>query len=109
MENSRDFQLLVRLWDLWSADGQVSAQDITSILDPMRAPEELLPKVAGRLGFFPPTLIDTSSLRHILSVFPYCIRRKGSAEGIRALLQALLRAQGYNESSVWCDVTYEAD
>lgn len=55
MQNSRDFQLMVRLWQLWVSENRMQATALASYSDPESVPDTWLELEAIKLGFRPRT------------------------------------------------------
>lgn len=94
-EESRDFQLLCRLYNLCINDLIFGASKITDILDPLECDERLLPLVAKYVGFFTKLDIPTRTLRYILSAFPSLIKDKGTSNAVYGAVIAILKSENY--------------
>ena len=79
---SRDFQLFARLYDIVFQSCRFSIDSLESISDTMRCNESLLPLLATKIGFFTDLNLTDKSFRTILTAFPYIIKYKGSIKGI---------------------------
>lgn len=82
VNESRDFQLFSRLYDLVFQSARFSIDSIEQSSDTMRCNDALLPLIATKVGFFTDLKLTNKSDRKVLSAFPYIIRYKGSAYGI---------------------------
>lgn len=82
MQESRDFQLLSRLYDLVFQAARFSIDSMEQISDTMRCNDLLLPLVATKVGFFTDLNLTSKADRICLSAFPYIIKYKGSLQGI---------------------------
>lgn len=91
VEQSRDFQLLCRMFDVIFNGTLVNADKIRLQLDPRTCDDRLLPLLASYLGFFPQIDIPADVVRNILSVFPTLIKYKGTEKAIRLACLAVLR------------------
>ena len=78
VENSRDFQLLCRLFDYMINGIKYDINSILNILNPMKINDRMLNLLCTKLGFFPKNQYDSRTLRYILSTFPYIIKNKGT-------------------------------
>ena len=78
VNESRDFQLLCRLFNLIVNDLLYSSSTMRSVSDTENSPSELLDLLCGRVGFHPLTHIPGKELRAILKCFPHLIKYKGS-------------------------------
>lgn len=94
LQESRDFQLFARLWNMLFLRKHFKAKSILQILDPMTCPERYLDDLRDRLGFEPMIDIEPSKLRVILKVFPYLIRRKGSMRAVKTAVRVALLLEG---------------
>lgn len=93
VEQSRDFQLICRLYNTVINNLIFDAHNITRILDPLNCDEKLLPLISSYVGFFPRVDINTRTLRYILSAFPTIMQNKGSELAIREAVAAILKAE----------------
>lgn len=92
-EQSRDFQLLCRMYDFVINNLIFNASSMQNILSPLKCDEKLLPLIAKRVGFFSDVEIDTRVLRYILDAFPTIMRDKGSELAIREAVTAILKSE----------------
>lgn len=90
VEESRDFQLLCRIVDIYLKGCLSKSSYLPYQLDLDTCSEQLLYAVAYMQGFTTKMYIPPNILRNILKVFPYCIKRKGTEEAIRAAAYAVL-------------------
>ena len=93
MEESRDFQLLLRLIDLTNRGIKFDIDSMISLTNPMKIKSEFLNLYATKVGFFPKRSIDENTLRYILSAFPYIIKNKGNKQGIQQAVATILKAE----------------
>lgn len=93
IDESRDFQLLCRLWEVWFAGAKNRADSIPHILDPDIADDSLLELLCTRVGFFPRIKIDAAVLREIIKAFPFIVKKKGTKEGIEQAVYTILKAE----------------
>lgn len=82
VDNSRDFQLLCRLYDCINNGVKYSIDSITSIIDTETCNARLLQLLQTKLGFITDAEIDNESLRYILRAFPEIMKNKGSKKAI---------------------------
>lgn len=95
---SRDFQLIGRLYDLVLNAVKTDADIISSLPSGDNLPDSLLDLYAMTLGLKLRTSRYTSAhLRAVCKVFPELLRTKGSIHSIRVLCNALLAAEGISE------------
>lgn len=94
LENSRDFQLFARLWNMLFLGKKHKAKSILNVLDPMLCPEQYLDLLRDRLGFEPTIKIEPKDMRVILKAFPWLIRNKGSLKAVSTAVRISLMLQG---------------
>lgn len=90
VEESRDFQLLCHIIDVYLNQAIEKTFDMRFSLDPKQCRAELLPLLARRMGFITSLHIPDDVLRAICSVFPTCIKMKGTLYAIRLAAHAIL-------------------
>lgn len=90
-EESRDFQLLSRLYDCVINGIQFDVSTMTSILDTKTCRDIMLPLLQTKLGFFSKKEIDNYSLRYILQTFPDLVKNKGSLKAIKDTIATYLK------------------
>ena len=90
VEESRDFQLLCHIIDIYINQAIEKTFDMRFSLDPQQCRAELLPLLARRMGFITGMHIPDGVLRAICSVFPTCIKMKGTIYAVRLAAHAIL-------------------
>ena len=90
VDESRDFQLLCRVLDIYLKGCLSKSSYIPYQLDLDKCSEQLLYAIANMQGFTTNIYIPPNILRNILKVFPYCIKRKGTKEAIEVASYAVL-------------------
>ena len=98
---SRDFQLLSRLYDLAFQCARFSIDSMEQASDTMRCNDALLPLIATKIGFFANLKLASNSDRKILSAFPYIIKYKGSIQAIELvtnLFEQLMNTSVYTRT-----------
>ena len=90
VDESRDFQLLCRVIDVYLKGCLNKSGYIPYQLDLDKCDEQLLYAIANMQGFTTKKYIPPNILRNILKVFPYCIKRKGTREAIELASYAVL-------------------
>lgn len=103
-KSSRDFQLFCRLYDLIDNANIFNCKSVENLLNPMKVLDNSVTLLATRIGFFPKNIYNTYVLRHILSIFPYSIKYKGSKKGIFMMVNAVMRAE-QNYGKLGIDIT----
>lgn len=104
LKNSRDFQLISRIYDLSNNAVRYTIKSMSNMLDPMLVSSRLLPLLCTRVGFFPKAQYNSNALRHILSVFPYAIKYKGSKKGIDIAINGIMKAENnFDEYHIFID------
>ena len=91
-DQSRDFQLFLRVLDCVQNGVKFDIDSMVNILDPSKVSNRLLPLLAERVGFFPRRELNSNMLRYIISAFPYLIKYKGSKKGIEEAIAVVLKA-----------------
>lgn len=82
INESRDFQLFSRLYDLVFQSSRFSIDSMEQSSDTLHCNDKLLPLIATKVGFFTDLNLTSYADRLILTAFPYIIRYKGCLEGI---------------------------
>ena len=90
-KQSRDFQLLCRLYDMVYNGLQYDISTIPSILDTSICRDTVLPLLQTKLGFFTNKETDSVSLRYFLDVFPLLVKNKGTAKAIQQAVITFLK------------------
>ena len=90
VDESRDFQLLCRVIDIYFKGCLSKSSTIPYQLDLDKCDEQLLYAIANMQGFTTKKYFPPNVLRNILKVFPYCIKRKGTKEAIKLASYAVL-------------------
>lgn len=90
VDESRDFQLLCRVIDVYLKGCLSKSSIIPYQLDLDKCDEQLLYAIANMQGFTTKKYFPPNILRNILKVFPYCIKRKGTKEAIELASYAVL-------------------
>lgn len=90
-EESRDFQLLTRLYDSVFNGMKFDTDSITSLINTKECRTNILQLLQTKLGFFTERKLDDEKLRSILECFPILVRNKGSLKAIKEALYLFLR------------------
>lgn len=85
INESRDFQLFARLYDLVFQSNRFSIDSMSCISDTMNCNDTLLPLLATKVGFFTDLNLTSKADRQILSAFPHIIKYKGSMKAIELI------------------------
>lgn len=93
VKESRDFQLLCRLYDMTHQDIRYHIDTMTDALTAEKANNRILPLLADRVGFRTNKHIDDNVLRYIVAAFPYIIKNKGTKKGIEQAAATILKAE----------------
>lgn len=96
INESRDFQLFARLYDLVFQSSRFSIDSLEQVSDTMRCNDALLPLIATKVGFFTDLNLTSRADRLILSAFPYIISYKGSFRGIELVANVFERIMNTN-------------
>ena len=90
-DESRDFQILCRLYDSIYNGIKYDADSIKYIVDARNIQSGLLPLLQTKLGFLTKKNLNDTEIRYVLRVFPELVRNKGSLNAIRKLLNMCLK------------------
>ena len=82
VNESRDFQLLCRLYDCIINGVKFDIDSIRYITDTKNCNSRLLDLLKTKIGFYNDKYIFSDDMRIILEAFPYIIKYKGSKRGI---------------------------
>lgn len=91
VSESRDFQLLLRLYDSIFGGLKYDIDTMQYITDTKNIRNVLLPLLATKLGFFSDLELDDRSLRLILEALPYFLQYKGALEGVKEVINLYLK------------------
>lgn len=94
VNESRDFQLLCRLYDAAFASVKYSVDSLHHASATNQCNDALLDLLRYKAGLFKPLSCTKAQLRMILEVFPFIIRQKGSVQGVSAVLNIFHRMFG---------------
>ena len=98
INESRDFQLVSRLYDLLFSGVKYDIDTMVNVLDATLAKDSVLQLMCTKIGFFPRIEIDANVLKYIIASFPYIIKNKGNKLGIQYAVNAILKSES-NPSS----------
>ena len=90
-DESRDFQLLSRLYDSVFNGLKFDTDSILNLIDTKVCRASILQLLQTKLGFFTERKIDDEKLRSVLECFPTLVRNKGSLRAIKESLYLFLR------------------
>lgn len=90
VNESRDFQLVSRLYDLVFQSTRFSIDSIDYISDTEHCNEAILDLLGSKVGFFSSLKLTDSTYRKVISAFPYIIRYKGSKTGLQLILNLFM-------------------
>lgn len=105
-EESRDFQLLCRLYDCVFNGVLYDSKAISNISDTKSIKENLIPLLQTKLGFFTDDTFMLSNLRYALRGFPLMVKNKGSRTGISYAVNNFLKMNNIFSPAV---VTYQKE
>lgn len=88
---SRDFQLLLRLYDSIFGGLRFDIDSMQAITDTMHIKNTFLPLLATKLGLFLNLDIDDRGLRYVLAALPSFLKYKGSLMGVRQVINLYLK------------------
>lgn len=108
VNDSRDFQLLCRLYDCVNASVMSDIDTMTNILVSRDCNSVMLDHLATKVGFFPKHNIGNEDLRYIVEAFPYIIKYKGSRRSIEEAINVFLKINNVN-SDVYIEIINKTD
>lgn len=95
VNQSRDYQLLCRLYDVVMNGVKYNIDALGNITDNARIQSNLLSLLQTKVGFFESEVTD-DKLRYLLDAFPYIMKNKGSLKGIEQALNVYLKMNHIN-------------
>lgn len=95
INQSRDFQLLCRLYDVVMNGVKFNIDAVGSITDNEKIQSNLLSLLQTKVGFFEKYATD-DNLRYILDAFPYIMKNKGSLKAVEQTLNVYLKMNHIN-------------
>ena len=98
-EESRDFQLLGRIYDCIINAVKLDIDSIPTIVDTSQCLSSILPLLQTKVGFFTENTLQDKELRYAIEAFPYIVKKKGSREGIIECLNLFLQVNNILKSS----------
>lgn len=107
VNESRDFQLIGRLYDCIINGIKVDVDSIENIIDTNSCSGSLLQLLQSKVGFFTSVAITTEDLRIVLDAFPRMIKNKGSLLGIKQAINTFLKVK-HLKTGAYLTVTNEA-
>ena len=93
VNQSRDFQLLLRLYDSIFSGVKFDIDSMQGIINTSKSRNSILPLLSTKVGFFTNLEINDDKLRIILGGFPLIVRKKGSLLAIKQTLNLYLKAE----------------
>lgn len=100
IEESRDFQLLSRLYDLTYNGLRYNIDSMINLNDPMKINDQFLPLLGTKVGFITDKNIEVNLWRYILSSFQYSLKYKGSIKGVRNAVSSILLYEGKTQEDI---------
>ncbi len=80
--NSRDYQAILKLFDLIINAIKSDIDNFVSLINPDRCPDHMLPLLASYVGYDYDTKESIEANRLIIKYYPYLIHNRGSETGI---------------------------
>lgn len=105
LQQSRDFQYLTRLMDIWFRGFKFDADMILKMADPLACPDEYLQALSEKIGFYPRKHIENEDLRIILKAFPWMYKYKGSRKAIDMAVRIGLMLNGIDANASQLRIT----
>lgn len=93
VEQSRDFQLLCRLYDILISAEKNNVDATSTLVQPNNIKSILLSLLCSRCGFITSYYLDDDILRNIAAAFPFIVRKKGTLQGIALAVNTILKAE----------------
>ena len=93
-EDSRDFQLMLRLLDCVNNGVGFYTDSIANTADTKLCSASLLELLKTKIGFLSNVEFQERELRYILRGFPYIMKYKGSLRGIQEAVYVYMNAKG---------------
>lgn len=117
VDESRDFQLLCRLYDIVNNGVRYDIKSMVNLLDANICLDSTLDLLATRKGFFTNNTFDTKLYRALLDGFPYIQKYKGSKIGVEMVVSLILRLDGlltnakveWDKNNSRVDITTDSD
>ena len=91
VNDSRDFQVLCRAYDVLFNMIKFDIDSMTKVLSAADIRSNVLPLLQQKLGFFTDKTIDDDSLRMVLGAFPILLKGKGSLRSIKQAINVWLK------------------
>ena len=91
VDQSRDFQLLGRMYDCVVNGVKFDIDSMTHAIDTNSCRSNFLPLLQTKIGFFSEKAITDDELRYILKAFPTLIKNKGSILAIKQAIWMYLK------------------
>ena len=105
LQQSRDFQYLTRLMDIWFRGFKFDADMILKMADPLSCPDKYLQALREKIGFYPRKHIENEDLRIILKAFPWMYKYKGSRKAIDMAVRIGLMLNGIDANASQLRIT----
>lgn len=104
IEESRDFQLFSRLYNLILGGIKFDVDSILNLYDPNKCNNRVLELLCIKLGFFPKRTYNNDELRGIIKIFPLMMKYKGSLKAFKIALKLSLNLNKlYNPMEILVD------
>lgn len=91
VDQSRDFQLMARLYDCVINGVKFAIDGIESIINTSSMSAVLMPLLQTKLGFFSNEEMNSEEIRYILKAFPEMVRNKGSILAIKQAVRVYMK------------------
>lgn len=103
VQESRDFQLMSRLYDLVFQSTRFSIDSMVHASDTIQCNSSLLNNLSTKIGFFSNLNVTDKELRTILSAFPHIIKHKGTMYGFNLIMNVFNKL---SNSDLQCTYSY---
>ena len=93
VNQSRDFQLLLRLYDSMFSGTKLDIDSMQGLINTSKSRNSILPLLATKVGFFTNLEINDEKLRILLDGFPCLVKNKGSLLAVKQALNLYLKME----------------
>ena len=93
VNESRDFQLMTRIYDILYMGQRFSVKTMQELNNPSKCKSTILHLLANKVGFFTDKYIHENALRSIVSAFRSVLKKKGTLYGVLQAVVAVLKVE----------------
>lgn len=99
VKESRDFQVISRLFTLGFNNAKYNANELLYLNDANLIDDSLLPLLQRKVGFYTSKEFTSDEIRQVCKVFYSLVRNKGSLEAIEEAIRIFFQIQNINTSA----------